>query len=131
MVRFCMHPSSKLPVNARDVIENAGYEYKTQFHSKGEAKKTGVRSVSSICGSVKESPVRRGHFLPLPSIDSALRPRHGRAGGHKKCSSNSHCVVLWRVANYRNIVRDSEWSGDSGEAAAVTFLSVSTHCKLA
>ena len=112
---FCMHLSWKLPVNARDVIENA-----ISFQrERREGAKNLVRSVSSICGSVEG----RGHFLP-PSIDRfSIKAYLPRGAPHKKCPCNPHCVVLWRVANYRNIVRHSEWSGCSH-----LFLHVSTQC---
>ena len=66
VVCFCMHPSWKLPVNARDVIESAGY--KTQFHSKGAAK-TGVRSDLSVL-FVGQSQLVLGRSPKIANHDS-------------------------------------------------------------
>ena len=62
-----MHLSSKLPVNARDVIENAGYETRVQnaiSFQRGSEKKEGSDLSLLFVGQLEG----RGHFL-LPSID--------------------------------------------------------------
>ena len=98
---------------------------KTQFHSKGKEGKAQKQPGSDLSLLFVGQSKGEDIFCCPPSIDSALRPTYPGGPPHKKCPCNSHCVVLWRVANYRNIVRHSEWSEGGGSHL---FSPVSTPC---